>query len=119
MPVTTIKISMETKSRLDKLKEYKKESYEEIMQKIFLIINILKVNPVKARKILKRIEFEKLAEIKEKEYEEKMLKKVSNPGQKSEEQKRLLDARDKIKEPFSFSKKNQGLGKLLFQNKNF
>ncbi|MCU0642157.1 MAG: hypothetical protein MUF61_01075 [archaeon] len=47
--ITTIKLSKETKERLDYLKEYRRETYEEILQKIFQILNICKINPERAR----------------------------------------------------------------------
>ncbi len=46
---TTIKLSKETKSRLDHLKEYKRESYEEILQKILDILNTCRMSPMRAR----------------------------------------------------------------------
>jgi len=47
--VTTIKLSKETKERLDKLKVYKRESYEEILQKMLEILNTARTNPEAAR----------------------------------------------------------------------
>jgi hypothetical protein len=47
--ITTIKLSAETKKRLDHLKIYRRETYEEILQKIFQILNLCKVNPERAR----------------------------------------------------------------------
>ena len=54
--VTTIKLSTETKKRLDRLKEYKKETYEEVLKKILFILNTSKKNPEKAQKIFKKID---------------------------------------------------------------
>jgi len=56
MAITTIKISRETKERLDKLKEYQEESYEAVLKKILWILNICKTNPELARANLKKIE---------------------------------------------------------------
>ncbi len=47
--ITTIKLSGETKKRLDHLKVYRRETYEEILQKIFQILNLCKVSPERAR----------------------------------------------------------------------
>ena len=47
--ITTIKLAKETKSRLDSLKEHKRESYEEVIEKILGILNICKVSPLRAR----------------------------------------------------------------------
>jgi len=54
--ITTIKIYSETKERLDKLKEFKRETYDEILRKMFFILNVLKKNPDKANKILNKID---------------------------------------------------------------
>ena len=56
MAMTTLKLSKETKSRLDKLKEHKRETYEDILQKTLSILNILRVEPEKARSILANID---------------------------------------------------------------
>jgi len=53
--VTTIKIQEETKKRLDKLKEHKKESYEEVLRKMLYILNTCRKNPEKAKSILRKI----------------------------------------------------------------
>ena len=55
MEITTIKLQKKTKSRLDKLKVYKRESYEEVLQYILDILNICRINPEKARIKLLRI----------------------------------------------------------------
>ncbi len=47
--ITTIKLSEETKSRLNHLRVYKKETYEEILQKMLDILNTCRVSPEKAR----------------------------------------------------------------------
>ncbi len=54
--ITTIKIYRETKSRLDRLKEHNRESYDDILRKIFFILNISKKNPEKARRALIKID---------------------------------------------------------------
>ena len=54
--ITTIKLERETKSRLDKLKIHKRETYNEIIQKILSILNICKVNPFQARSKLDEID---------------------------------------------------------------
>jgi serine/threonine-protein kinase RIO1 len=55
MALTTIKLSKETKKRLDNLREYKKESYDEILGKILSVLNMSKLDPLKARRILGQI----------------------------------------------------------------
>ena len=54
--ITTIKLEKETKARLDKLKIHKRETYNEIIQKILSILNKLKDNPFQARSKLDEID---------------------------------------------------------------
>ena len=56
MEITTIKIERKTKERLDKLKTSKRESYEEVVQKILSILNTCAVNPSLARIKLQEID---------------------------------------------------------------
>jgi hypothetical protein len=69
MGITTIKLKEETKQRLEKLREFKKESYDDILKKILSILNITRVEPDRARLILAKIE-ETKAMIKAREAEE-------------------------------------------------
>jgi hypothetical protein len=50
--ISTIKLSKATKDRIDKLRVYKRETYEEILQKMLETLNLLKVNPDAARRRL-------------------------------------------------------------------
>ena len=54
--ITTIKIYSQTKERLDKLKEFERESYDEVLRKILFILNSLKKDPEDARSILVKID---------------------------------------------------------------
>jgi hypothetical protein len=54
--ITTIKIQKQTKSRLDKLKEHERETYEQILRKMLFILNTTRKNPESATKIIKRID---------------------------------------------------------------
>ncbi len=54
--ITTIKLQKQTKSRLDKLKEHKRETYDDILRKMLWILNIIKTNPEKAQYTLKKID---------------------------------------------------------------
>jgi len=47
--ITTIKLTKETKERLDKLKVHPKESYDEILQKVLYILNLCKSGSSEAR----------------------------------------------------------------------
>ena len=49
MTITTIKLDKNTKKRLDKLKSYKRETYNDVLIKMLDILNITRINPEKAR----------------------------------------------------------------------
>lgn len=54
--ITTVKLKRDTKTRLDHLKEFERESYDEVMQKMLFILNSLRNNPEVAQGILKNID---------------------------------------------------------------
>ena len=54
--ITTIKIKTETKDRLDHLKEFERESYDELVKKMLFILNNLRSNPEVAQGILRNID---------------------------------------------------------------
>ena len=53
--ITTIKLLEETKLRIEKLRENKRESYDEILRKILYILNTARDSPEKAKRILEKI----------------------------------------------------------------
>ena len=53
--ITTIKVSKETKKRLDELKEHPRESYDESLNKLINIINITVRNPMAGARIFRNI----------------------------------------------------------------
>jgi len=55
---TTIKLNRETKGRLDKLKSYRRETYDDILQKILEILNFYRNHPEKAKSKLMQIDKE-------------------------------------------------------------
>ncbi|MEK6885470.1 MAG: hypothetical protein AABX17_00730 [Nanoarchaeota archaeon] len=61
---TTIKLSLKTKERLDKLKEYQHETYDEVLNKVLNIINISIKNPVAGARIFNNIKRKKLGKQK-------------------------------------------------------
>ena len=73
--ITTIKLQKETKARLEKLKEHKRETYDEIIKKMLYILSLVKIDGDKAVEVLEKIdemrkrisEVEKDREKKEKE----------------------------------------------------
>lgn len=54
--VTTLKLEKETKDRLEKLREHKRETYDDIIRKIMYVLNTVRDEPVKARAILEFID---------------------------------------------------------------
>lgn len=69
--ITTLKLESETKQRLEKLREHKRETYDEILRKMLFILNKVRVEPEKAQGILEIIDekrkrmFEEEKQIKE------------------------------------------------------
>ncbi len=57
--ITTIKLSKETKDRLNHLKIYRRETYEEIMERVLEILNICRINPERAKAKLLKLERER------------------------------------------------------------
>ncbi|HLF53663.1 MAG TPA: hypothetical protein VI544_00630 [Candidatus Nanoarchaeia archaeon] len=59
MSTTTLKLKKETKARLDHLKEYKRETYDDVLEKMLGILNICRFNPERARAKLVSIDRQK------------------------------------------------------------
>lgn len=56
MEATTIKIYEDTKAELDKLREYKNESYDEVIKKIVFIVQKFKTEPKLSKEAITSIE---------------------------------------------------------------
>ena len=56
MDTTTIKLYGSTKRQLDKFKEYKNESYDEVINKMIFIANKAKTDPELSRETVLEIE---------------------------------------------------------------
>lgn len=54
--ITTLKLEKETKERLEKLREHKRETYDDIIRKIMYVLNTVRDEPIKARAILEFID---------------------------------------------------------------
>jgi len=54
--ITTIKLLAETKKRLDSLRIYRRETYEEIVEKMLEILNLCRASPERARARLMAID---------------------------------------------------------------
>ena len=78
--ITTIKLLEETKNRIEKLREHKRESYDDILRKILYVLNTSRDSPEKAKRILERI-----SELRERMIEEERQQKEDLEKEKSEE----------------------------------
>jgi len=56
METTTIKVYDDTKSKLDLYREYKNESYDEVIKKILFIVETSKKEPKLSKEALQSIE---------------------------------------------------------------
>jgi hypothetical protein len=54
--ITTIKLDKRTKDRLDKLRTHRRETYDEILQRVLGILNICRADPEGAQEKLIAIE---------------------------------------------------------------
>ncbi|MDG6218319.1 MAG: hypothetical protein QCI00_02645, partial [Candidatus Thermoplasmatota archaeon] len=56
MSTTTIKIQNDTKSQIDQFREYKNESYDEVIKKLIFIVKNFKKEPELSKETIKAIE---------------------------------------------------------------
>jgi len=84
MKITTLKLSEDTKSRIERLREYKKESYDEILQKTMDIISLCKVNPMRAQSRLKALQIKQMRKNKQIIVNEKLRQKEINQNKLSQ-----------------------------------
>lgn len=49
MAATTIKLSHATKERLDRLRKYRRETYDEVLERVLEILNLCRSSPEGAR----------------------------------------------------------------------
>jgi len=56
MTTTTIKITKDTKSEIDQFREYKNESYDEVLKKLVYIVKNLQKEPQLSQETIKAIE---------------------------------------------------------------
>ena len=56
MSATTIKIQTDTKSQIDQFREYKNESYDEVIKKLIFIVKSLKKEPELSKETIEAIE---------------------------------------------------------------
>ena len=80
--ITTIKLLEETKLRIEKLREHRRESYDDILRKILYILNVVREEPEKSKKILERIDELRKRMFEEEKIQKEDLKKEMNGGRK-------------------------------------
>lgn len=56
MSATTIKIHKDTKAEIDRFREYKNESYDELLRKLLFIVKSVKKDPELSKKAIQAIE---------------------------------------------------------------
>ena len=54
--ITTIKLDIETKTRLDHLKEHERETYDQIIKKMLYVLNEIRKDPVSGNRFLSKID---------------------------------------------------------------
>lgn len=54
--ITTLKLQEETKQRLEKLREHRRETYDQIIRKMLYILNTARTDLEKVPKILEKID---------------------------------------------------------------
>lgn len=96
--ITTIKLLEETKQRLEKLREHKRESYDDILRKILYVLNVVREDPERSKKVLERIdELRKRMFDEENEQKENLKKEMNGHPKKeisAENQKKVLIKRE-------------------------
>ncbi|MDH3324334.1 MAG: hypothetical protein OEL89_01725 [Candidatus Peregrinibacteria bacterium] len=73
--ITTIKLLEETKLRIEKLREHKRESYNDILRKILYVLNTARDDPEKAKRILEKISGLRQRMLEEEKQQKEDLKK--------------------------------------------
>jgi len=73
--ITTIKLLDETKLRIEKLRQHKGESYDDILRKILYILNTARDEPDKAKRILEKISELRIRMLEDEKQQKENLKK--------------------------------------------
>lgn len=76
MNATTIKINKDTKAEIDKYREYKNESYDEVLRKLLYIVKSMKKDPELSKEAIRAIEAARKRMDKGHFYTEEEAKKV-------------------------------------------
>jgi len=73
---TTIRLNVQTKEALDKFKQYKNESYNELIRKLIYIVNTCEDEPKLSQKTIKEIKEARVRISKGELYTEEEAKKI-------------------------------------------
>ena len=76
MNSTTIKIYKDTKAEIDRFREYKNESYDEVLRKLLYIIKSIKKDPELSKEAIQAIDAARKRMGKGHYYTEKEAKKI-------------------------------------------
>ncbi len=76
MNATTIKIHKDTKAEIDQFREYKNESYDEVLRKLIYIVKSIKKDPELSKEAIQAIEDARKRMDKGHFYTEKEAKKI-------------------------------------------
>jgi predicted transcriptional regulator len=76
MNATTIKINKETKAEIDRYREYKNESYDEVLRKLLYIVKSIKKDPDLSKEAIQAIEAARKRMNKGHYYTEEEAKKI-------------------------------------------
>ena len=76
MNTTTIKINKDTKAEIDRYREYKNESYDEVLRKLLYIIKSIKKDPDLSKEAIQVIEAARKRMNKGHYYTEEEAKKI-------------------------------------------
>jgi hypothetical protein len=75
MNATTIKIHKDTKAEIDKFREYKNESYDELLRKLLYIVKTIKKDPELSKEAIQAIDAARKRRKKGQYYTEEEAKK--------------------------------------------
>jgi len=73
---TTVRLDVQTKEELDKFKQYKNESYDELVRKLIYIVKLCENEPKLSQKTIKEIKYARERIKKGEFYTEEEAKKI-------------------------------------------
>jgi len=88
--ITTMKLLRETKDRLEKLRENRRETFDDLVRKVLYVLNTVRGDPDRAKKILEIIDERRQINLKEEE--EKATREVERAKKLSGKKKRVVNS---------------------------